>query len=69
MTPSHPQDSGMVVAFHIEVSGLAALLVSFKASMYNKYYQKGRPAQFCGVAGTTAFKDKFQGSLGYLKYQ
>eukprot|EP00438_Fugacium_kawagutii_P028817 Skav222873 [mRNA] locus=scaffold2201:451342:460034:- [translate_table: standard] len=34
------KEDGMVVAFHIEVSGLAALLVSFKASMHFKYYQK-----------------------------
>ncbi|CAL1150913.1 unnamed protein product, partial [Cladocopium goreaui] len=34
------KESGMVVAFHVEVSGIAALLVSFKASIYNKYYQK-----------------------------
>mmetsp|Transcript_51700 Transcript_51700/g.63295 ORF Transcript_51700/g.63295 Transcript_51700/m.63295 type:complete len:306 (+) Transcript_51700:52-969(+) len=37
---SGTKEDGMVVAFHIEVSGIAALLVSFKASMYNKYYQK-----------------------------
>jgi len=34
------KESGMVVAMHIEVSGIAALLVSFKASVYTKYYEK-----------------------------
>ena len=34
------KDTAMVVAFHIEVSGLASLLVTFKGTMYMKYYVK-----------------------------
>eukprot|EP00913_Durusdinium_trenchii_P017304 g16273.t1 len=40
------KESGMVVAMHIEVSGIAALLVSFKASVYTKYYEKGDLIEF-----------------------